>query len=98
MRPATALLGFVLGSSVAICFGLSGVAVIFWVLTPRYPELSVEVVPLLQHLARFAVLAAVAGLGFYGMVREKPWRRSAIAALAAVLAVIIISYSGLGPG
>jgi hypothetical protein len=98
MRPATALLGFVLGSSVAICFGLFGVAIIFWVLGPEYPELAAEVGPLLQHLLRFIVLAAIAGLSFFGMVLDKPWRRAAIAALAAAIAVIAVSYSGFGPG
>ena len=95
MRPSVALLGFLLGSSAAICFGLLGVAFIFWVLGPEYPELTDEVGPLLSHLGRFAILAVVAAVSFYGLVKELKWRWLGVAALLAVLGLVVLSYTNL---
>ena len=36
---------------------------------------SITVAPLMRTLAGSAVLAAIAGLGFYGELREQAWRR-----------------------
>lgn len=92
MRPSVALLGFLLGSSAAICFGLSGVALIFWILGPAHPELGAEVGQLIGHLVRFAALTAASAWAFYGLARERPWRRLSIAVLAVTLAAVAISY------
>ena len=86
MRPSVALLGFVLGSTVAITFALAGVAVVFAVLRSEYPRLDSELPALLGSLAIFTVLAAVAGAAFYGQIREAAWRWSAQAALFLGLA------------
>ena len=86
------LLGFLLGSSGAICFGLLGVAFVFWLLGPEYPELAAETGPLLGHLARFAVLTAAAALAFYGLLRQRPWRRLAVGCLLLVLAGMVLVY------
>jgi hypothetical protein len=87
------LLGFLLGSTGAICFGLFGVAFVFWVLGPEHPELRSEVGPLLSHLARFAVLTVLAATSFYGMLRERRWRRLSVAALLLVLGAVVLAYS-----
>lgn len=87
------LLGFLLGSSAAICFGLLGVAFIFWLIGPENPQLKAEVGPLLTHLSRFAALAAASAASFYGLLRERPWRRYSVAVLLAVLAAVTLSYA-----
>ena len=92
MRPSAVLLGFLLGSSAAISFGLSGVALIFWLLGPEHPELNPEIGPLLAHLVRFLVLTAVAALSFYGLLRGRPWRRLGVVALILVIGAVALSY------
>lgn len=86
------LLGFLLGSSGAICFGLLGVALVFLLLGPEHPELAAEAGPLLIHLARFAVLTAAAGLSFYGLLRQRRWRRIGVVFLLLVLAGLTLVY------
>lgn len=86
------LLGFLLGSSAAISFGLLGVALIFWLLGPDEPRLAGEIGPLLGHLVRFLLLTLAAGTGFYGLMRQRPWRRAAIGVLVLVLTGLIVSY------
>ena len=95
MRPSVALLGFLLGSSGAICFGLVGVALIFWILSPSHPELGAEVGPLFGHLARFAVLTGASAWSFYGLIYSRPWRRISIAVLALTLTAVVLSYTVL---
>jgi len=97
MKPSVVLLGFLLGSSSAICFGLLGVAFVFWLLSPEHPELQTEIGPLIQHLGRFAVLTAFAATSFYGLLRQRPWRRVSVAALLLVLGVIALGYLLAGP-
>ena len=92
MKPSVVLLGFVLGSSAAISFSLFGVAIVFWVLQPEYPRLDSELEPLLTHLGIFVLLTGVAGLSFYGMLRERKWRRIAVTALGAMLAGVVAYY------
>lgn len=93
MRPSVALLGFLLGSSSAICFGLIGVAFIFWLLGPEHPELKPEIQPLIGHLARFIVLTVVSAVGFYGLVKQRPWRQWSVAVLALTLGAVVLSYT-----
>ena len=42
MRPAVVVLGFVLGSAVAITFALAGTAIVFVILRSEYPRLDGE--------------------------------------------------------
>jgi hypothetical protein len=97
MRPSVALLGFLLGSSSAICFGLVGVAFIFWLLAPEHPELRTEIQPLILHLARFSVLTLVSAISFVGMVKERSWRRSSVLILLVTLGGVVLSYTALAP-
>jgi drug/metabolite transporter (DMT)-like permease len=87
------LTGFLLGSSAAICFGLLGVAVVFLMLGPEQPELRREVLPLLTHLGRFAALTAAAAFSFYGLLRDRPWRRLSVAVLLLVLGGLVLLYA-----
>lgn len=93
MRPSVMLTGFLLGSSGAICFGLLGVAVVFIALGPGHPELRAEVGPLLGHLWRFSALTVVAAVTFYGLLRQRPWRRFSVGALLLVLTGLVLAYA-----
>lgn len=93
MRPSVALIGFLLGSSGAICFGLVGVAFVFWLLAPEHPELQPEIQPLIGHLVRFGVLTVVSAAGFYGLAKQRPWRRWSIVILGLTLVAIALSYA-----
>jgi hypothetical protein len=92
MRPSVVLLGFLLGSSGAICFGLFGVAFVFLLLRSEHPQLAAEIGPLLTHLARFTVLTATAGASFYAVLKGRRWRVPALVGLAIVLSAVVVSY------
>jgi len=92
MKPSVALLGFLFGSSAAICFGLVGVAFVFWLLGPEHPQLRAEVAPLLGHLARFVALLAASGASLYGMLYNRAWRRSSVGLTLFVLAAVALTY------
>jgi len=93
MRPSVMLLGFVLGSSGAICFGLLGVAFVFFMLGPEHPELKSEIGPLMTHLGRFAALTAAAAVSFEGLLRQRSWRRPGVGILLLVLAAVVAAYT-----
>lgn len=88
MKPSVVLLGFVLGSAAAITFALTGVLIVFALLGSEHPRLLTEYPTLLASLVMFAGLTAVAGLSFYGQLRERRWRRLATTALLLCLAAI----------
>jgi hypothetical protein len=92
MNPAAVLLGFVLGSTAAITFSLTGVAIILLLLRSEHARLAGELGPLLLHLAIFTALTAVAALSFYGEIKQAGWRRVSQAGLAAALAVVVVFY------
>ena len=96
MRPSVMLTGFLLGSSAAICFGLFGVAVVFLALGPEHPELRAEAGPLLGHLWRFGALTVLAAVSFYGLLRQRPWRRLSVAALVVALVGLALAYIPAG--
>ena len=88
MRPAVVVLGFVLGSAAAITFALAGTMIVFVTLRSEYPRLEGELRPLLVSLALFSLLTLAAGSSFYGVLKERPWRRAALTALVATLAAV----------
>lgn len=88
MRPAVVILGFIFGSAAAISFALVGTAIVFVLLRGDYPRLESELPPLLVSLALFVGLTVAAGSSFYGELRERDWRRSALLGLAVMLAVV----------
>jgi hypothetical protein len=93
VRPLTVLTGIVLGSSAATTFGLATTLVVFAVLRDEHPQFRSELPLLAGYLAVFAGLTAVAGLGFVGLARERPWWRWAQAAMWASLAVLAALYA-----
>ena len=88
MRPTVVVLGFVLGSAAAITFALTGTTIVFLALRSDYPRLEGELRPLVISLALFSLLTAAAGSSFYGELRERRWRRGALAALLAMLVAV----------
>jgi hypothetical protein len=92
VRPAFALLGFLLGSAVATTFSLTAVAIVFWILHDEYPRLDGEIAPLLRHLGLFSVLTVFAGLSFYAEAKRPPWRPLSLAGLAAILIAMLAVY------
>jgi len=88
MRPAVVVLGFVLGSAAAITFALAGTMVVYLVLQSEYPQIEDELRPLLMSLGLFSLLTIAAGSSFYGELKERRWRRGALAALIAVLVAV----------
>lgn len=88
MRPSVVLLGFVLGSVVAITFALLGVVVVFVFLDVDSPRLADEFPFLLGYLGAFSALTLLASLSFYGLLRVTAWRRAAVVALLAGLGAV----------
>ena len=92
MRPAVALVGFVLGSAAGIAFSLFGVLIVYLVLRREYPRFAEEVEPLVMHLTLFVALTAVAATAFYAEVRQFAWRAACRVLLVGVLASLVVIY------
>lgn len=88
MRPLSVLLGIIMGSSVAIALGLGMVLIVFLILRAERPELNAEFRPLMLGIVLFTVLSALSVASFVGNVRQRPWRRMAMAGLWSALLVI----------
>ncbi len=92
MRPLAAMLGIVLGSSVAIWAGLSLTLVVFLFLPEYQDRLVNEWSPLLKATGASLVLALVAAAAFLGEIRLQPWRRWAHGLLVLVAAALVFLY------
>ena len=88
MRPAVVVLGFVLGSAVAITFALIGTMIVFVALRSEYPRLDSELGPLAISGCLFSLLTVAAGSSFYGELKGRRWRRGALAALLVMLVAV----------
>lgn len=88
MRPLAMLLGVILGSTVSITVALALTLVVFLFLPEYASRIGEEFPPLLRTLAGSGVLAAIAGLGFYGELREQGWRRYPQVVLLLLLVLI----------
>lgn len=92
MRPLTVLTAIVLGSSVATTFGLGATLVVFLVLSGETPQFKDELPLLAVYLAIFVGLTTMAAVSFIGQIRERPWRRWALAAMWGSVAVLAGLY------
>lgn len=92
MRPLAVLNAIVFGSAAAITFGLGGVLVIFLILQGQYPQMRAEFPVLVRSSVLFAVLAAVSGASLLGMLKGRPWRWVAHAAMWLVVVGIAAIY------
>jgi len=92
VRPLAALLGIVLGSTVAMFTGLAMTLVVYLLLPEYHERLSGEQAPLLKAVVWVAVLVAAAAAAFIGEVKARSWRRTAQASLAVALAAFAWYY------
>ncbi|HEY4647382.1 MAG TPA: hypothetical protein VIH25_14010 [Steroidobacteraceae bacterium] len=81
MRPLTVLIGIIMGSSVSIALGLGMVLIVFLILGGERPQLREEFRPLLTAVTLFTVLSGLALAAFLGNLRQRSWRRVALAGL-----------------
>ena len=81
MTPFTVLLGITLGSLVSIALSLAGVLLVFWILQDESPRFDAELPELLRSTVIFLSLAVIAGAGFFGTLKRRPWRHYCLAVL-----------------
>lgn len=74
MGPLAALTAIVLGSAVAIAFGLSAVLVIFLVIRGESEQLGVEIARLPVYCLLFIALSGVSGAAMYSLMKTLSWR------------------------
>lgn len=92
MRPLAVLIGIVMGSAVSLAVGLALTWVVFLFLPDQEARLAPERGPLMQAVALFTVMAAMAATSFIGELRRRPWRPVAHLGLVATLGVAIWVY------
>lgn len=92
MSPLAFLTGVIAGSAVAITIGLAMVLVVFLFLSGEQPRLANEYGTLLRSLGLFALLAAVAGWAFVGLLKHRRSRWYAQAATWLAIAAIAFYY------
>ncbi|HYP78821.1 MAG TPA: hypothetical protein VEQ17_00925 [Steroidobacteraceae bacterium] len=85
MRPLAALLGIVMGSSVALLAGLVMTLLVFLLLPEFHDRLAPEFRPLLLAVAWAVLLTAVSAAGFVGELHLRRWRWYPQLATAIVL-------------
>jgi len=93
MRPLAVLIGIIMGSAFALFSGLA----LTWITLLFVPkdeagELFGEQSTLGVAIAIFAALSLVAGVSFYGQLRERRWRLAANAAMTATLVAAVWLY------
>lgn len=90
MSPLAAITAIVLGSSVAIGFGLCAVLIIGFILRGESPQLRSEMSVLPVYCALFIALSAVSGSALYSLYKRLKWRWMAQAGMW--LAVALVGY------
>jgi len=81
-----------MGSTVSLAVGLALTWVVFLFMPEHADRLEPEKAPLLKAILLFTLLAAAAAASFYGEIRARPWRVSAIAAMVALLGAAVWVY------
>lgn len=92
MQPLVALLGIVMGSSVALFGGLVMTLAVFLLMPDEHERLQGEFVPLLQAIAWAALLTGVSVAAFVSQLKQKSWRVPAQMALAAAVLAVGWAY------
>jgi hypothetical protein len=90
VQPLTALIGIVMGSSVALFAGLLMTLVVFLLLPEYRDRLAGELRPLVAAAAWAALLVGVSAAAFVGQLRSRPWRPWA--QLGLVAAVLVVGW------
>jgi hypothetical protein len=91
VQPRVALIGILMGSSVALLAGLCMVLLVFLLLPEFHERLSGEFQPLLQAIAWAVLLTGASVAAFVGELKRLPWRMAAQLALA--VAVLLVGWS-----
>ena len=91
MQPLVALVGIVMGSSVALLAGLVMTLLVFLLLPEFHDRLAGEFRPLLQAIAWAVLLAGASAASFVGLLRSRPWRHLAV--LGLLLAAVLVTWS-----
>lgn len=92
MQPMVALIGIVMGSSVALLAGLVMTLLVFLLLPEFHERLAGEFRPLIQAIAWAVILTAVSVAAFLGQLQTRPWRLLAQLGLVAVVLLMGWSY------
>jgi hypothetical protein len=92
MQPLVALLGVVMGSSVALLAGLSMTLAVFLLLPGSHERLSGEYVPLLRAVAWAALLTASSAAAFVAQLKRRPWRHAAHLGLLIAIGLVGWTY------
>ena len=92
MGPLTVLTAIVLGSVVAITFGLTSVLVVFLIIGSESGEVATEIARLPFYCVMFVALSGVAGTAMYSLLKSRPWRWRAQWAMwgSVVLAGLVV--------
>ncbi len=91
MRPLAALLGVVMGSSVALLAGLTMTLAVFLLMPDMQERLSGEYPSLLRAIAWAILLAVTSAAAFMGQLKQKPWR--IVAKLSLVAALLLVGWN-----
>lgn len=92
MQPLAALIGIVMGSSVALLAGLLMTLAVFLLLPEYRDRLSGEFQPLLAAVAWAALLVGVSVAAFVGQIKHRPWRLWAQLGLAVAILLVGWNY------
>lgn len=88
MSPLAAITAIILGSSVAIGFGLCSVLIIAWILRAESPQLTSELHILPIYCALFIALSTISGAALYSIFKRLSWRWIAQASMWVAVAVV----------
>lgn len=90
MQPLVALLGIVMGSSVALFFGLGMTLMVFLLLPEFHDRLSGEFRPLVQAIAWAALLTLASAAAFFGQLQSRQWNR--YAQMALLVSILLVGW------
>jgi len=93
LSPLAAVTAIVLGSSVAIGFGLCAVLVIAWILRGESAQLTSELRVLPIYCALFIALSSISAAALYSLFKQLRWRWVAQAGMwVALVLVAVLSW------
>lgn len=92
MQPLAALIGIIMGSSVALLAGLIMTLLVFLLLPEFHERLSGEFRPLGKAIAWAVLLSATSASAFWSQVKARPWRPYAVAAMLVAMLMVGMYY------
>jgi hypothetical protein len=72
--------------------GLAVVVFLFFLMGDDHPQLATELRPLLESTGLFLAQTALCAWGFISLIKARPWRWYAQAAMWAGLALLLLYY------